>query len=430
MTHGPTSSCTPLGDADAWLRSRIAIGRHPFYNIYMVRQRAAESPVPRRVAVLAGSSLTWREQVMRGIASYANAHGPWHVYTAPETAENSVFFSDHYKWDGLIVRPTSDRFVRRIVSLGVPAVGIGSVRVPALRLPRVKVDDDLLTRAAAAHLISGGLRRFAYCGFFPGKNAEDRGLAFAKAVEEKGYPCSFYSDFAAASAGDTWQKRQRDLARWVKKLEKPVGIITWNPDVGCQLIEACHSAGVKVPDDVAIVSADDDKMKCELTRPTLSAMEIPAARIGYEAAALLDSLMQGGNPPAEPILLRPAGVVTVRESSDTASLADRDVHQALQFIREHAAEPISVDQVARAAQVSRRWLERHFRRVIGRSPHEQILQARLDLAKRLLLETDWPASRIATASGFSSASYLNCAIRRDTGMTPIGFRKRYRLGDG
>ena len=64
---------------------------------------------PRRVAVLAGSSLGWREKIIRGIAGYAHEHGPWHVYTAPEGTEDSVFFSENYRWDGVIVRVTSDR---------------------------------------------------------------------------------------------------------------------------------------------------------------------------------------------------------------------------------------------------------------------------------------------------------------------------------
>src|SRR5262249_52785027 len=120
----------------------------------------------RRVAVLAGSSLGWREKVMQGIASYAHEHGPWHVYTAPEGAEDSLFFTPRYQWDGLIVRVTSGLQARRVRALRVPSVSIGSVRFPGPSLPRVKVDDDRLARIALDHLLALGLRRFAYCGLF------------------------------------------------------------------------------------------------------------------------------------------------------------------------------------------------------------------------------------------------------------------------
>src|SRR5277367_5404890 len=113
-----------------------------------------------RVAVLAGSSLGWREKIMRGIAGYAHEHGPWHVYTAPEGTEDSVFFAENYRWDGVIVRVTSDNRSRRVRALGVPAVSIGSVKVKNARMPRVRVDDEKLTAMAARHLRAGGLRRF------------------------------------------------------------------------------------------------------------------------------------------------------------------------------------------------------------------------------------------------------------------------------
>lgn len=380
----------------------------------------------RRVAVLAGSSLGWREKVMRGIAGYAHEHGPWHVYTAPEGSEDSLFFSETYRWDGLIVRVTSGRLARRILALGVPAVSIGSVKIRSRRLPRVKVDDEQLMALAARHLQGGGLRRFAFCSFFANRNDEDRGPAFARLVGRHGCPCEFYSDFTRLQLGASWQRRQRELARWLRKLEKPVGIVTWNADIACQVVEACHVAGVAVPGEVAVLSGDEDRTKCELSRPTVSAVEIPAERIGYEAAALLGRLMAGAAAPPEPILVEPSGVLAIRESSNTAHLEDWEVQQAVRFIREHAAEPISIADVAGHLQLSRRSLERQFARVLGRAPHAELRQARLELAKRLLLETDWPLFQVAGAAGLTSASYLAQVFRREAGCTPAEFRQRFR----
>lgn len=364
---------------------------------------------------------------MRGIAGYSNEHGHWHVYTAPEGTEASLFFSESYSWDGLIVRVTDGAEARRIVKLGVPAVSVGSARVPSSALPRVKVDDDALTAMAARHFISAGLRQFAYCTWFP-TGQEDRGPAFAAQLAQKNFKCGLYSEYTKLSPNASWQSRQRDLARWVRKLPKPVGILTWNPDVACQVVEACNHAQVPVPQDAAIITADDDPMKCELSNPTISAIEIPATRIGYEASALLDRMMSGGDPPQAPVLIEPAGIVTVRQSSNISSLPDRDIHLAVQFIREHAAEAISMSDVARRLAVSRRWLERHFHRVLGHSPHQELQRCRLELAKKMLLETELEAGRVAAASGFGSASYFNTFFRRFTGLTPLQFRDRLRLG--
>lgn len=384
-------------------------------------------PTSRRVAVLAGSSISWREKLMRGIAGYSNEHGHWHVYTAPEGTEASLFFSESYRWDGLIVRVIDAREARRIMRLGVPAVSVGSARVPASTLPRVKVNDAALTALAVRHLVAGGVRRFAYCSWFD-RSGDDRGPAFASQLKQEGYECVFYSDFTRLAPSASWQNRQRDLAKWLRGLLKPVGILTWNPDVACQVVESCSRAGVTVPDEAAVITADDDPIKCELSNPTISAIEIPAVRIGYEAAHLLDRMMNGGAAPAAPLLIEPAGLVTVRQSSNTSSLPNRDVHLAAQFIHEHATESINMDDVARRLAVSRRWLERHFQSVLGHSPHEELQRCRLELAKRMLLETDLDAARVAAASGFASPSYFNSFFRRRAGLTPLQFRNSQRLG--
>jgi LacI family transcriptional regulator len=382
----------------------------------------------RRVAVLTGSSQVWREQVMRGIAGCAHEHAPWQVYTAPEGVEDFVFFSDGYRWDGvLLLRNANGRLTRRIRTLGVPTVSIGSVRVNGL--PRVKVDDDRLAELAVRHLHAAGIRHFAYCSFFQRKTDEDRGPAFARHVAALGLQCSFYSDYTRLPAGVAWQSRQRDLALWLSRLEQPVGVFTWNPDVACQVVEACRAASLELPGQIAVVSGDDEPAKCELSSPTISAVAIPVERLGYEAAVLLERLMNGESAPCEPVLIEPCGVLTVRESSGALGKTDSEVHQALRFIREHASEPIGVPEVAESVGTSRRWLERRFRKVLGRSPHEELRQARLDCAKKLLLETDWTLAEVARAAGLTTAPYLNYVFRRETGCTPAEFRRRFRPTD-
>jgi LacI family transcriptional regulator len=380
-----------------------------------------------RVAVLAGTSLGWRENVMRGIATYSHEHGPWHVYTAPEGSEDSLFFSKSYAWDGLIARVTSRALARRIVASGVPAVSIGSVRPAGCALPRVRVDDEALCRLALKHLMDVGLRRFAYCGLLVSQTKEDRAEAFARLVAGAGCPFTSYADFTRLRPAVSWQARQRDLVRWVRKLEKPVGLLAWNPDVACRVVEACNVAGVAIPDEVAVLGADEDRMKCGLSSPSISTVEFPAFRIGYEAAALLDRLLAGEPAPDGPVLIAPTGRINVRESTTPNDQAAAEVNRAVRYIQEHSAGPLTVPEVAEALSVSRRWLERHFQKTLGHSPHAEILRARLEQAKKLLVETDWPTAKVARTAGFSSAPYLNQVFQRETGLTPGAFRRRSRF---
>ena len=149
-------------------------------------------------------------------------------------------------------------------------------------------------------------------------------------------------------------------------------------------------------------------------------------RMGYEAAALLDRLMDGvARSRSNRSRWTHRRLVAIRESTSSVGLKDGDIHRAAQFIREHAREPITVAQVANDLQVSRRWLERHFQRVLGRSPHGEIRRVRLEQAKKLLLETDWPMTKVAQAAGLTSAPYLNYFFRRETGLTPAQYRHAF-----
>jgi LacI family transcriptional regulator len=150
-----------------------------------------------------------------------------------------------------------------------------------------------------------------------------------------------------------------------------------------------------------------------------------AHRTGYEAAALLERWMAGRRVPPAAHLIAPLGVAA-RQSTDVLAVDDRAVAQAVQFIREHACEGINVGDVLRAVPLSRRVLEHRFRRWLGRTPREEIMQARLGRVKQLLGETDLPLYLIAERTGFEHVEYLSVVFKRETGATPSEFRAKAR----
>lgn len=411
---------------------------------------------------------------MRGIASFAHERGvkgvQWHVYSAPEGEEGGVFFTAAYPWDGVIVRPGGEGVMERVMALGVPVVAVGSARLkgrgvneigrgPA-GVPRVKVDDAALVESVVKYLVGRvGVRRLGYCSF---SSEEDRGEAMMRLATQNGLEVEMYQGWArevSEFAGKTtkirrggqpqrvtlqkierslsWQERQKDLARWVKQVAKKgdlTGILCWNPDVACQLVEACHLAGVKVPGQVAVIAADEDKFKCELTRPTITSTPIPAARIGYEAAALLDRLMDGRDPPREALLVKPSGVVKVRGSTQVEGIgaADRDVEAAVRLMEQaigsgKGGREVNVNEVARKVGVSRRWLERHFVRVLGCAPGEKMRQLRIERARVLLSDTNWTIGKVARGVGVKDTSYFVKLFKGVVGLTPAEFRASVRV---
>jgi len=198
-----------------------------------------------------------------------------------------------------------------------------------------------------------------------------------------------------------------------------------NDHRGRQVLEACLVAGLHVPDDIAVVGVDDDRLLCDLSNPPLSSIGFNAEKGGFLAAGLLARLMAGRVSRPQRILVDPIGVTT-RSSSDVIAVADRHVAQALRFIRDNGRRAIRVGDVVSHSGIGRRALEIRFQKALNRSIRDQIQRTHLERVNRLLAETDLPLEKVAELSGFNSLSYLSNVFRRETGMTLAQYRRHTR----
>jgi LacI family transcriptional regulator len=198
-----------------------------------------------------------------------------------------------------------------------------------------------------------------------------------------------------------------------------------NDDRGRQVVEACKIAGVHVPEDVAIVGADNDELICELSSPRLSSVALNLERSGFEAAELLDRLMRRREKMTnQQIIVQPTRIVA-RQSTDILAIEDSEVAEAVRYIRQHAKERIQVDDVARAVGVSRRGLERKFRRVVRVSILREIRRVRLEQIIRMLVETNHSIGHIALALNFPSIEHISRFFRQQMKFSPLAYRKKY-----
>jgi len=212
------------------------------------------------------------------------------------------------------------------------------------------------------------------------------------------------------------------LAEWIRSLPKPLGLMACNDLRAQQVLNACGAYGILVPDDVAVIGADNDDVLCGLSDPPLTSIDPNARRMGYEAATLLERMLHGHAPPTEKILVEPTGVV-VRQSTDVLAIADRAVAKAVGFIREHACDAINVEDVCQQTRLSRSTLERRFVGLLGHSPKAEILRIRLQHVKKFLIETDHPLAKIAHLTGFTHVENMCKFFKSRTGQTPGQYRK-------
>ena len=122
-------------------------------------------------------------------------------------------------------------------------------------------------------------------------------------------------------------------------------------------------------------------------------------------------------------LLEPGAVVR-RRSTDVAAVDDPHLASTLRYLREHALEPIGIEDVLDASPVSRRQLERWCRDHLDRSPLQEIRRLRIEHARRLLDDTDLPISQIANRCCFSSGEQFARVFKRSVDQTPTQYRRR------
>ena len=185
-------------------------------------------------------------------------------------------------------------------------------------------------------------------------------------------------------------------------------------------------AGIQVPDEVAVIGVDNDEMLCELSNPPLSSVALDVERGGYEAARMLDALMNGQKVRTDIVWVQSTHIVH-RRSSDVIAQEDQLVAQALRFIRDNSRTALSVLDVASALGVCRRTLERRMSGAVGRTILDEVMRCHLVRAKQLLVETDLSCGQIAKEAGFGSLKSFNRTFRLREKMTPNSFRLRSTL---
>jgi len=98
----------------------------------------------------------------------------------------------------------------------------------------------------------------------------------------------------------------------------------------------------------------------------------------------------------------------------------RDVEN---YIHAHLGQPLSVEQLAKVADLSPSYFLRAFRETTGMPPYKFVLAKRLDEAERLLATTDMPLAQVAAMTGFSNHSHMTATMTRFRGTTPSALRR-------
>lgn len=385
-------------------------------------KRATKSSLPH-VALLIETTRSYARNVLRGIGDYARIHGPWLFHMRTDAPLAQVPSKDEWDGDGIIAQTHQDKqVIHALASCGVPVVSL-SGPPGGSSLPAVLANQEAVAELAMNHFRERGFVRFAYVGMPAELIWPPIGQMFKRLAESHGYPCEIYQP-AFDRTSRTLNPIQ--LGAWLKTLRKPVALLAGNDLRAREVLDACRLAGLHVPEEVAVLGVNDDELICEMANPPLSSVIHNARRIGYEAASMLDRMMQGKKVMAD-LVVDPLGV-HARQSTDLLAIEDAEVAKAVRYIRENACKGIRVEDVLQQVALSRRALEKRFRAAVGRPPHMEIRRVQLERVKELLVGSAFKLEKIAEMTGFSSAQYLAGLFHRVVKVTPGAWRQAGRAG--
>jgi LacI family transcriptional regulator len=379
-----------------------------------------------KVALLVETSRSFGRDFLMGVSRYARSRGPWTFHITPGDFEQAVPRMKQWGGTGIIARIPSQRIAKAILEANVPTIALGLTEEqrlpenPLSRLSNVSSDPQQVAEMAVRHLLGRRLSNFAYVGVEDRAWSRRRGEAFVQELRALGHDAIVYPA-PKKNSWRQWEREQRFMADWLRSQPLPLGLFACNDDRGRQVLEVCRQCGLNVPEDVAVLGVDNDAVFCDLADPPLSSIALNAETAGYRAAQQLDEMMRGKSRETCRIAVEALEVVT-RRSTDIVAIDDLEVVAALQIIRRDHGRTLSVADVATEVAVSRRYLERRFRTLVGRSILEEIQRVRLEYAKRLLIETAHPIATVADMSGFGSSAYFSQFFQKRVGTTPRRFR--------
>ncbi|MEO2049434.1 MAG: XylR family transcriptional regulator [Pirellulales bacterium] len=237
------------------------------------------------------TSRAYGRGLLRGVSRFHAERGTWSIYFKPHDLGKALpAWLKSWNGTGILARITSQKMGSALQATGLPLIDLrGAGRT--LGIPPFGPDSITIAEMAYEHLRSLGIVNFAFCGEPRGRHLYDdrREDYFRNFVEADGFSCNVFQHRYHGQTAKSWEKEQEQLAGWLNKLPKPVGVMACHDNNGQQVLDACKRGDLHVPDEVAVVGVDNGEFLCNLSIPSLSSIDVNSERIGYEAAQLLDS---------------------------------------------------------------------------------------------------------------------------------------------
>ncbi|MGI6497014.1 MAG: substrate-binding domain-containing protein [Kiritimatiellia bacterium] len=368
---------------------------------------------------------------LENIIDLIEKQGGWQLYLHSESNREPAL-PQLVEWgcSGIILYPENPTVVAAARRAQVPTVVLEPP--PEMRRGLLQklpwdygfADNASIADAAADYFLDRQYRSFAFvdevdrCYW-----SEERWVRFSRRIGDAGFPCERYPAVPKRMQGD-WPSEEIRMIGWLQRLPKPVAVFASWDKRARQVLEACLTADIAVPQSVAVLGVDNDPTVCKTTMPALSSIPFES---NFEVVIKILNARMSGKKFDRVVWKTQAAPVATRLSTDFVAAEDPVVARALRYIRyATATSAISVGDVVAHVKCSRRLLEKRLRAATGRTPLEEIHRSRLERVCGLLATSKMRIGEIAAACGFENRAGLDVLFRRTFGTTMRDWRAQNR----
>ena len=359
----------------------------------------------------------YRRRLHEGVAAFCRAQR-WVL----DSLDHSPDLNQANQWDGIILLHQRVPELQDLLRKQTPLVTLAMDESGGIRPPAVLQDHAAIGALGARHLLERGFRRLVFCGYEDAiSHARYRGMRAEAQKQGAAYREVSLPHRAPATGGSDFIHQW--LGAHLLGEATPFAVLAAHDLLGVTVMDACHAAGLKLPEEVSVLGVDNEEIICDCACVPLSSVDNNLFQHGYEAASLLGKLMRGEAPPDQPRLIAPRRVV-VRASTDTIAAENPQLAAILQHLHEHLDDPnLSVKTLCLRSGLSRRTLEMLFSEAQLKPPGQVIHEVRLRRACALLADGDQTVQQIATACGFASPGSFGRYFRQVKGASPEAWRR-------
>ncbi len=383
----------------------------------------------KRVLILIETSREYGRDLIEGITQFATEQKRWNLFLCDQvTASRNTRWLNKWKGDGLIARAFDKNLKQFFQQFEGQKINLAA---DGIEFPiYVRLDNEKCGQLAARHFWERGYRNFAYFSMGYTYWSRFRYECFVSALKEFDAGCVLCPQAKRKNSEMLptlwWQGLDDSVFAWIESLPKPVGIFCSYDNHAFYLTNLCSSSGIAIPEEVAILGVDNDESLCKTTNPPISSIDPNAKMIGYQAASLLNRMMNREPLPDLPVVVQPLHIAT-RQSTDNIAVNNVILARAMRFIRNEVARNIRVSEIAHELGVSRGTLNNLFKKHMNSTPIEEILRVRMEWAKELLSDTMIPIAEIAEMVGYQTSEYFSRAFTREVGASPKQYRFSFQM---